>query len=137
MSWNRRPRLAIPHKPTRDSRKLRACLAPVIEMLEKRELLAGEPLITEFLASNSNGLRDQFDRSSDWLAIRNPLSSNFDLSGYHLTDDTGDLTKWTFPTGTNLGGGGYMVVFASGDDVIIPNQPLHTNFELDGGGGYL
>jgi hypothetical protein len=114
-----------------------ASCAAVVEMLEGRTMLAGEPLITEFLASNVNGLRDQFNRTSDWLEIRNPLSTNLDLSGYHLTDDAQDLDLWTFPPGTILGGGGYMVVFASGDDVTVPGQPLHTNFEIDGNGGYL
>src|SRR5687767_8327461 len=114
VSTNRRPRFAKANKPTL---KLRDCTRPVIEHLEQRQLMAGEPLITEFLASNVDGLRDQFNRTSDWLEIRNPLSSDFDLSGYHLTNETGDLTKWTFPTGTIVPGGSYMTVFASGDDI--------------------
>src|SRR5688572_29491469 len=79
-----------------------------LEPLEQRLLFAHTPdmpMITEFLASNDNGLIDNHGHNSDWIEIYNPQVSNFDLSGYWLTDNSGDLTKWQFPTGTILTGG--------------------------------
>ena len=62
-------------------------------------------------------------------------------SGMHLTDDAGDLTKWTFPAGTVIETDGYLVVFASGRDIQDPsldeNGYLHTNFKIDSDGDYL
>jgi hypothetical protein len=85
------------------------------------------------MAANSNGITDQDGGTSDWIEILNPLATGINLNGYYLTDDLADLTKWTFPD-TNLGGGGYLVVFASGKDRAVAGQQLHTNFTLNADG---
>ncbi|MEJ6644850.1 MAG: lamin tail domain-containing protein [Akkermansiaceae bacterium] len=99
--------------------------------------LAFPPVITEFMASNLDGLRDGRGFASDWIEIHNPNLYGLDLSGYSLTDDPGDLTKWVFPAGAGLAGDEYLVVFASGDSLPDPAGHLHTNFALDAGGEYL
>src|SRR6267142_1050992 len=134
MLRNRRPRLPSRFKSIR---KIRSSIGTVVEQLEDRRLLAATPLITEFLTDNVNGLKDQFNNSPDWIEIRNPVTQNFDIGGYYLTDDPNLLTKWRFPTGTALNGGSYMVVFASGNDIALPNQPMHTNFSLTSNPGFL
>src|SRR5262249_1202130 len=58
------------------------------------------------------------------------------LGGYHLTDNTDNLSKWTFPA-IDLGPGGYLVVFASGKNRTDPSRRLHTNFQLSAEGEYL
>ncbi len=50
-----------------------------IEQLEPRRYLAGAPLITEFLASNDNGLRDGDGNASDWIEIHNAGDMPVDL----------------------------------------------------------
>jgi hypothetical protein len=99
-------------------------------------MLDASLVISEFLASNSGGLQDENGESSDWIEIFNPTSSAVNLQGWHLTDDSSNLSKWTFPS-TTLEAGGYQVVFASGKNRTIPGQPLHTNFSLDKDGEYL
>jgi len=94
-------------------------------------------MITEFLATNNNGLVDNHGHTSDWIEIYNPEVSNFDLGGYYLTDNAADPTLWQFPAGTTMTGGSYLIVFASGDDNRVLGQPFHTNFQLDSTGGYL
>jgi hypothetical protein len=133
MHRNRRPRFANRNKP---NFPLPKTLRTLLEPLEERVLLAN-PVITEFLAHNTNGLEDNFGRTSDWLEIYNPNSNTFNLGGYYLTDDLQDLNKWQIPTGQNLGGNGYLVVFASGDDIAVANQPLHTNFQISENAGFL
>lgn len=92
--------------------------------------------INEFLASNGGGLRDEDLQSPGWIEIYNSGPGAVNLSGWHLTDDAGDLTKWTFPA-TNLPAGGLLVVFASGKNRATAGWPLHTNFQLDNNGEYL
>ncbi|MDG2125118.1 MAG: lamin tail domain-containing protein, partial [Verrucomicrobiales bacterium] len=98
--------------------------------------VAEEPVISEFLAANVSGLRDSDSEASDWIEIFNPSSSPVMLTGWCLTDDAGDLTKWRLPE-VEVAGGGYLVVFASGKDRRDPGEELHTNFSLGRDGEYL
>lgn len=94
--------------------------------------------ITEFLASNDNGLEDYDGDASDWIEIFNPGSEAVDLAGLHLTDNDSDLTKWTFPNGASVPAGGYRIVFASNkEDAIRPNGEIHADFALGAGGEFL
>ncbi|MFV2066827.1 MAG: lamin tail domain-containing protein, partial [Pirellulales bacterium] len=106
------------------------------EVLERRELLAGDLVISEFLASNSTGLQDEDGDRSDWIEIRNPGPARQSLAGWYLTDDARDLRKWRFPD-VRLAAGGQLVVFASGKDRSEIPESLHTNFRLDADGEFL
>ncbi len=101
------------------------------ELLEPRLQMA--VVINEFLAANTNGLMDEDGARSDWVELYNNGASAVDLTGWHLTDDTADLDKWTLPA-TNLAAGSYLVVFASGKDRAVSGQELHTNFSLEQNG---
>ncbi len=97
---------------------------------------SGKVLITEFMAINNSTLADDDSNYSDWIELHNPGTSDLNLSGWYLTDNPGILIKWKFPDIT-LEAGGYLVVFASGEDRADPAQNLHTNFKLSGSGEYL
>ncbi len=96
----------------------------------------GAPLITEFMASNDTTLADEDGDYSDWIEIHNPDATSVDITGWHLTDTSGDLTRWTFPA-TSIPSGGFLVVFASGKDRTVPGSELHTSFALSASGEYL
>jgi len=116
----------------------RAMGAPMMEPLEARLLLDGDPYISEFLASNSTPWYPEIpDSDWDWIEIFNPTTEAINLEGWHLTDDRDDLEMWDFPAVT-LESGQYLVVFAS-DGYVDPAHPddLHTNFALAKGGDYL
>jgi len=73
-----------------------------LEALEQRLLYTqtpNAPMITEFLASNNSGLLDNHNHHSDWIELYNPQVSNFDLSGYYLTE-----TPPTSPAGSSRRG---------------------------------
>lgn len=108
--------------------------APAVEILEVRLLPSNTPIISEFLASNSDGLQDEDGESSDWIEIYNPSSTDIDLGGWSLTDDSGDLNQWVFPTVT-IGANQFLTVFASGKNRT--SGELHTNFKLSADGEYL
>ncbi|QDU56982.1 lamin tail domain-containing protein [Aeoliella mucimassa] len=112
------------------------------EKLEPRYTLSTTPLITEFMASNDSTLFDGDGNASDWIELYNPTAESIDLTGWHLTDRSNDLDKWTFPNVAQsvIGPGEFLVVFASGQDddaYIDPGGALHTNFALNAGGEYL
>ena len=106
------------------------------EWLESRQLLAADLVITEFMAANSNSFEDGDGQDPDWIEILNVSDSDIDLEGWHLTDDSDDLTRWEFPAAT-IESGEFIVVFASGDDQPDAAGSLHTNFRLSSGGEYL
>ena len=100
-------------------------------------VVPGEPLISEFMASNGGAsVVDEDGQSSDWIEIHNPSGNTALLSGYYLTDDPDDLQKWAFPA-VSLAPLDHLVVFASGKDRIVPGSELHANFSLDADGEYL
>ena len=93
-------------------------------------------VISEFMANNTATLRDEDGKYSDWIEVYNPLGSPVNLLGYFLTDDRKDLTQWAFPE-VIIPARGFALVFASGKNRIQPAAPLHSNFQLSAGGGYL
>ncbi|MGE5611428.1 MAG: lamin tail domain-containing protein [Bacillota bacterium] len=121
-----------------DRASLRAAvLRPaVLEAMEQRLMLSADPIITEFMADNKHTLKDGFGSYSDWIEIYNPDSAPASLAGWYLTDTAKDLRQWQFPA-ISVPAGGYLVVFASGRDVRIAGQELHTNFQLAADGEYL
>ncbi|MHC4112632.1 MAG: lamin tail domain-containing protein, partial [Planctomycetota bacterium] len=100
-------------------------------------------VISEFMARNASqvpleegDLLDFEGHSSDWIEIYNPTATTVNLDGWSLTDNDSNLTMWQFPNGLQIKAGEFLVVFASGKDILDPNE-LHTNFELDQDGDYL
>jgi len=100
------------------------------------ELAAQGVTINEFLAVNDGGLRDEDGDRSDWIEIRNGEAIAVDLAGWFLTDDAGDLQKWSLPE-LQLPPGGFAIVFASGKDRPSTAGSPHTSFKLSSGGEYL
>ncbi|MHC4500300.1 MAG: lamin tail domain-containing protein, partial [Planctomycetota bacterium] len=102
----------------------------------------GPLVISEFMASNRTTLLDGDGGASDWMEIYNPTDTNITLTGWCLTDDDRDLTRWLFPEDLIIEPNQYLVVFASGQDdanypYLDPNGYYHTNFKLDKSGDYL
>jgi hypothetical protein len=93
-----------------------------------------EVRITEIMAAGQSAIADEDGGYPDWIELHNPDASAADLTGWHLTDDIGKASKWTFPA-RSLEPGGYLVVFASAKD--RKTDPLHTNFRLTSGGEYV
>ena len=95
-----------------------------------------EVVISEFMARNDETLADGNGEFSDWIELLNTGSNTVDLTGWYLSDDTNDLTKWVFPA-TNIAAEGHLIVFASGQAAAGYSDGLghfHTTFKLDGDG---
>ncbi|MCA9216575.1 MAG: lamin tail domain-containing protein, partial [Planctomycetales bacterium] len=117
-------------------RRIRSRRCLTHEPLENRELLASDVVISEFLADNEANLKNDVGEFSDWIEIQNRSANAVNLEGWYLTDSDNNLTKWQFPSVT-LAGGGYLLVYASGDNRTTSGVPLHTNFRLNNAGEFL
>ncbi|MFN3077867.1 MAG: lamin tail domain-containing protein, partial [Alphaproteobacteria bacterium] len=109
-----------------------SCLA----LLPQSVLPAQELVITEFMAANHLGLKDQDGDFGDWIEIYNLGNDPISLGGWYLTNSEKDLTQWAFPD-VVIDGQSFLRVFASGKDRTDPGQELHTSFKLDRDGEYL
>ena len=86
---------------------------------------------------NDSTLADVDGDFEDWIEIRNTTANPIDASGWHLSDNAADLTKWQVPAGVTIAPDDHLVIFASNKDRTNPLAQLHTNFRLSGGGEYL
>ena len=96
-------------------------------------------VINEFVANagGENPLLDGDGEAEDWIEIFNGTASTVNLGGYSLSDDVLLPSKWSFPAGTTIAPGGFLIVFASDKADNPPAGELHTNFRLSSGGEYL
>ncbi len=83
--------------------------------------------ISEVMADNHGALEDAAGESPDWIELYNPDPDPVDLTGWTL-DDGGDPA----PLSGVVGGGGFLVVFASGDGA--GEGEVHLPWKLDAAG---
>jgi hypothetical protein len=108
----------------------------VLLLLTVAPSASAQLILSEFLAENRLGRRDNDGETEDWIEIHNASLRPVSLAGWSLTDSPGNPRKWEFPA-MDLPSGGFLLVFASGKDRRNPSQPLHTNFRLAVEGEYL
>lgn len=65
----------------------------------------------------------------DWIELYNSSESSIDLSGYGLSDNENKPYKFTFPDGTIIESGQYLLVFCDADATKLNGQ-LATSFGL-------
>ena len=92
--------------------------------------------ITEFSANYEGTYLDEDGDSSDWIEIQNPESKAVSTKGYHLTDNSNNLNKWSFPDEI-IPSNSFLIVFASGKNRNKKGSELHTNFSLSSDGEFL
>jgi len=86
-------------------------------------------VINEFSASNYTTTYDNFNNNEDWIEIYNTSGAAVNISGYYLSDNINNPTKWTFPAGLSVPANGFMRVWASGRDMVSGTH-IHTNFKI-------
>jgi hypothetical protein len=95
----------------------------------------GDIVVNEFMASNSASDTDEFGEFDDWIELYNRGEEPVDLSGWHVTDNLGNIDKYVIPSGSSatatIQPGGFLVIWCDSQ----PDQgPLHTSFNLGAGG---
>ena len=66
---------------------------------------------------------------SDYIEIYNGYDKDINLAGYHLSDNSSNINKWTFPDIT-ISKGEYLVIYADGINDCTSKDACHTNFKL-------
>lgn len=85
--------------------------------------------ISEALANNAYSITDSEGERCDWVELLNTTGQPLTLSGWYLSDNPKNLTKWAFPEITMSES--YAVVFLSGKTDI--QGELHASFSLGTG----
>lgn len=89
----------------------------------------GDVVINEYSASNLATIADNYSEYEDWIELYNNSEFWVDLSGYFLSDEVNEPTKWQFPQGIAIPAGGFMKVWASGRNEVSGGH-YHTNFKI-------
>ncbi len=87
--------------------------------------------ISELLARNRSGDRDEAGEREDWVELQNFGASRVELGGMYLTDDPARPKMWRVPDGTSIPSSGYLRFWCDGEE---EDGPLHTSFRLDADG---
>ena len=87
--------------------------------------------INEVMADNRSAVANGAS-FPDYVELKNTTAAPISLTGWSLTDDTLTPAKYSFPAGTSIPAGGYLVVWCD-SDLLAPG--LHSGFKLGGSGG--
>ena len=89
----------------------------------------GRLYISEIMPKNTYTILDSNNKYSDYIEIYNGYDKDINLAGYHLSDNSSNINKWTFPDIT-IKKGEYLVIYADGINSCTDNNNCHTNFKL-------
>ncbi len=94
-----------------------------LEMTATIPATGGQITINEVSANPALGV--------DWIELKNVTAGAVDISGWGLTDDILNPTRYVFPAGTTIAAGAYRTVNCDGS---VPASGTNTGFGLDSGG---
>lgn len=103
-------------------------LALLLVLLCFTTLTYSQVVINEYSCSNVNGPLDSFNDNEDWVELYNTSGTPFDLTGYYLSDKSGNLLKWQIPSGT-VPANGHLMIYCSRRGTVVGGE-IHPNFNL-------
>jgi hypothetical protein len=89
--------------------------------------------LNELVTQNSGALRDEAGDTDPWVEIVNMGPGSLSTSGFYLSDDPQNPTKWALPPRT-LKDGEFLIVWLDGE---TGEGDTHANFRLSAAGGML
>lgn len=104
------------------------CQVFVLALFFVSKVSIGQVLINEYSVSNYSTYLDNFGGYEDWIELYNAGATPVNLTGYHLSEKTTNLGKWTFGNVT-INAGGFLRIWSSKRN-INAGANLHTNFNL-------
>src|ERR1043165_4422378 len=78
---------------------------------------SAQVVINEYSCANTSQVADNFGEYHDWVELYNAGSTSVNLTGYHMSDNAGNPTKYTFPSGT-LAPGAFIRMICSGRNMV-------------------
>ncbi len=110
-------------------RERRAYLRPLLDGLAE----PSDVRLNEIVAVNNGTLRDEAGEADPWIELHNLGPGPVTTSGFYLTDDPANPTKWALPT-RRLADGDFLILWLDGQ----PAQgETHASFRLSAAGGKL
>ena len=91
--------------------------------------LKSQVVINEYSASNLNTILDNYQEYEDWIELYNTGSTNVNIGGYYLSDDTASPLRWAIPAGVVIFSHAHLKIWASGRDEAGGGN-YHANFRL-------
>lgn len=89
--------------------------------------------LNELVVTNNGRLKDEAGDADPWVEIYNVGPGPVSLSGFYLSDDPANPTKWALPSNT-LADGQFLVVWLDGE---TSEGASHANFRVPAAGGRL
>lgn len=108
---------------------IKSCL--LVLMILVCPLSAQKLVINEVMSLNQKTILDENGEPSDWIELFNGGSTQINLTGYTLSDDTLQIKKWIFGN-TIINPRDHLIIFASGKN--RKGTKLHTNFNINADG---
>lgn len=93
--------------------------------------------INEVMADNERTIEDVTGEFVDWVELYNPSDAEINLSGYYITDNVDDPTKYKFVANGNkaiIPPKGFLIIWTDGEEW---KGDLHTNFSLSKSGEFI
>lgn len=91
-------------------------------------------ILSEVMTSNKTALSDETNAYPDWIELSNNGKKAVDVSGWTLTDKLSRTNGFTFPEGTLIAPGEYVIVYASGRLQNEAGRNYHAPFKLSSAG---
>jgi len=86
--------------------------------------------LNEVLPNNLSGAVDRFGHHHPWAELYNGGATNINLTGCFLANNYTNLMQWSFPAGTIIGPGQFLVVWLDGNSGESVAGELHTTFTI-------
>ena len=87
----------------------------------------------EIVTQNSGATRDEAGDADPWVEIHNLGPGTLSTSGYYLSDDPSNPTKWALPA-RELGDGEYLIIWLDGE---TGEGETHSSFPANASSGQL
>lgn len=89
----------------------------------------GQVVINEFSCSNLTQFADNYQEYEDWIELYNSGTSTVLMSGFYLSDDSSNVTKYQIPANVSISAGGFIRFWCSGRNLAAGTN-FHTSFKL-------
>lgn len=86
--------------------------------------------INEILPINTSGPTDNAGDRDPWIELVQHGELPADLTGWWLTDDLANLTKWPFPSTASIAPGAFQLIWADAEPAEQSATAWHTSFRL-------
>lgn len=92
--------------------------------------LQAQVVVNEVCASNMGTYADNYGEFEDWFELYNPTGAPVDISGWWLSNRSGNPLKWQVPAGTVIPAGDRQVFICSKRNEVV-GAFIHTSFNLN------